>query len=70
MEAYGRNKITLKIAMIMLAAGNSRRFGGNKLLYEVDGMPMYRHILDLLMEVENEVKNILKQKIINQQNHQ
>ena len=51
----------MKIAMIMLAAGNSRRFGGNKLLYEVDGMPMYRHILDLLMEVENEVKNILKQ---------
>ena len=51
----------MKIAMIMLAAGNSRRFGGNKLLYEVDGMPMYRHILDLLMEVENEMKNILKQ---------
>ena len=42
----------MKIAMIMLAAGNSRRFGGNKLLYEVDGMPMYRHILDLLMRSE------------------
>ena len=52
----------MKIAMIMLAAGNSRRFGGNKLLYEVDGMPMYRHILNLLMEAENEITNILKQE--------
>lgn len=35
----------MKLAMIMLAAGNSRRFGGNKLLYEIDGMPMYERIL-------------------------
>ena len=27
----------MKIALIMLAAGNSRRFGSNKLLYEIDG---------------------------------
>ena len=35
----------MKLGLIMLAAGNSRRFGSNKLLYSVDGMPMYRHIL-------------------------
>lgn len=52
----------------MLAAGNSRRFGGNKLLYEIGGMPMYRHILNKLMEAENEIEtenkieNKLKQK--------
>ena len=42
----------MKIAMIMLAAGNSRRFGANKLLYEVDGMPMYRHVLSQLIKVK------------------
>ena len=41
----------MKIALIMLAAGNSRRFGSNKLLYEIDGKPMYRHILEKLMIV-------------------
>ena len=39
----------MKIALIMLAAGNSRRFGSNKLLYEIEGKPMYRHILEKLM---------------------
>ena len=39
----------MKIALIMLAAGNSRRFGRNKLLYEIEGKPMYRHILEKLM---------------------
>lgn len=31
---------------LLLAAGNSRRFGDNKLLYKIDGKPMYQHILD------------------------
>lgn len=33
---------------ILLAAGNSLRFGKNKLLYQLDGKPMYRYILELL----------------------
>lgn len=37
--------------LIYLAAGNSRRFGGNKLLYELDGMPLYRHLLERLIRV-------------------
>lgn len=42
----------MKIALIMLAAGNSRRFGSNKLLYMVEGKPMYRRILEQLLEVQ------------------
>ena len=36
------------IHIIYMAAGNSRRFGSNKLLYELDGKPMNRHLLDHL----------------------
>lgn len=45
----------MRIALIMLAAGNSRRFGGNKLLYEIDGNPMYRYILERLIAVAGAV---------------
>ena len=41
------------IHIIYMAAGNSRRFGSNKLFYELDGKPMYRHLLDRLTEIEN-----------------
>lgn len=40
----------VKLALIMLAAGNSRRFGSNKLMYEVDGVPMYQRTLRLHSE--------------------
>lgn len=33
---------------ILLAAGNSSRFGTNKLLYELDGKRMYRYVLEKL----------------------
>ena len=46
----------MKFALIMLAAGNSRRFGSNKLLYEIDGKPMYRHILEKLMAVAKQLE--------------
>lgn len=39
------------INIIYMAAGNSRRFGSNKLFYEIDGKPMYRHVLDRLLEI-------------------
>lgn len=35
-----------RIALVLLAAGDSRRYQGNKLLDEVEGKPMYRHIVD------------------------
>ena len=49
----------MKIAMIMLAAGNSRRFGANKLLYEIDGIPMYRHVLEQLDDTKKKIENSL-----------
>ena len=48
------------IHIIYMAAGNSRRFGSNKLFYELDGKPMYRHLLDHLTEIKdryNKLKN-------------
>lgn len=39
------------ICCVLLASGFGRRFGSNKLLYEVDGKPMYMHALELLREV-------------------
>lgn len=41
------------IHIIYMAAGNSRRFGSNKLFYELDGKPMYRHLLECLIEIKD-----------------
>lgn len=41
------------IHIIYMAAGNSRRFGSNKLFYELDGKPMYRHMLERLIEIKD-----------------
>ena len=45
------------IHIIYMAAGNSRRFGSNKLFYELDGKPMYRHLLDHLIEIKDRYNN-------------
>ena len=44
----------MKIKMIYLAAGNSRRFGSNKLYYEISGKPMFRYELETLEKVLEE----------------
>ena len=43
--------------IIYLAAGQSRRFGANKLLWKIDGKPMFAHTLDLLLEIVAEKEN-------------
>jgi len=40
------------IRLILLAAGTSRRFGGNKLIWEIDGKPMLQHILEKLTQIK------------------
>jgi len=37
----------VNIGCVLLAAGSGRRFGGDKLLYEVNGVPMVEHALAL-----------------------
>lgn len=41
----------MKVRIIYLASGNSRRFGSNKLLYQLDGKEMYLHLLERLMRI-------------------
>lgn len=41
----------MKIRMIYLAAGNSRRFGSNKLFHEINGKPMFTYGFEALTEV-------------------
>jgi molybdenum cofactor cytidylyltransferase len=50
-----------KIALILLAAGNSVRFGGNKLLSVYHGKRMYRHIVD---QVERLAPETFAEKIV------
>lgn len=45
------------IHIIYMAAGNSRRFGSNKLFYELDGKPMYRHLFERLVEIKDRYNN-------------
>lgn len=33
----------MKVGAVLMASGTGRRFGGNKLLYPVEGVPMIRH---------------------------
>lgn len=51
------------IHIIYMAAGNSRRFGSNKLFYELDGKPMYRHLLDHLIEIKDRYNNLENARI-------
>ena len=48
------------IHIIYMAAGNSRRFGSNKLFYELDGKPMYRHLLERLIEIKDRYNKLKK----------
>lgn len=43
----------MKIHVILLAAGQSRRFGENKLLSILDGKQLYRHLTDRLARLDN-----------------
>lgn len=44
------------INLILLAAGRSSRFGENKLLYEVEGIPLYRRMVNTAVELKRESK--------------
>ena len=45
----------MKAAFIYMASGFGSRFGGNKLLEELEGKPLYRHGLDTLREAADRI---------------
>lgn len=54
------------IHVIYMAAGNSRRFGSNKLLYTYEGKPLYRHGLELLLKLKKEMGAELTVTVVTQ----
>lgn len=54
------------IQAIYMAAGNSRRFGSNKLLYLYEGKPLYRHGLELLLKLKQEMGEKLTVTVVTQ----
>ena len=54
------------IHVIYMAAGNSRRFGSNKLLYLYEGKTLYRHGLELLLKLKQEMGEKLTVTVVTQ----
>lgn len=53
-----------RVSIILLAAGNSRRFGENKMLYQVDKKPMYRHVLDHALRLFSEPDSVVERIVL------
>lgn len=51
-----RKETEMKMVMILLAAGNSIRFGSNKLLYPVEGKPMYLRAMERLLKARQKLQ--------------
>ncbi len=47
----------MKIHLIYLAAGSARRFGSNKLLYLLNGKPLFQYGLETLVNVQKHYPN-------------
>lgn len=48
----------MEYELILLAAGFSRRFGGNKLMYQVEGKPLYLRAGELLLALKEQRKDV------------
>ena len=47
----------MTLGIVFMASGFGRRFGSNKLLYPIDGTPLYTHALSSLIDATNELKS-------------
>lgn len=54
----GQNEL---LTLVVLAAGDSKRFGANKLLHRLNGKPMYQYILE---QIEKMPPELIVQKIL------
>lgn len=45
----------MKISIVILASGYARRFGSNKLLFDMNGKTMIEHVFQTIAELENDV---------------
>lgn len=54
----------MKINLILLASGNSKRFGSNKLLYKIDGKEMFKYSVDLADDLKKSLKESIKNIIV------
>lgn len=50
-----------KVGAILLAAGNSSRFGANKLLYEIEGKPLVQYSMEIISQLPFEQKIVVTQ---------
>lgn len=50
-----------KVGAVLLAAGNSTRFGANKLLYSIEGKPMVQRCMEQVIKVPFEKRVIVTQ---------
>lgn len=54
----------MKINLVLLASGNSKRFGSNKLLYKIDGKEMFKYSVDLADDLKKSLKESIKNIIV------
>ena len=54
----------LNLHLIIMAAGNSKRFGSIKLLHNINGVPMYQHVIDIIKKAEAENKLFSKKIVV------
>lgn len=54
----------MKISIVLLSAGNSKRFGSNKLLYKINGKEMFKYSINLAEGLKESFPDIIKNIII------
>lgn len=54
----------MKISLVILAAGSGKRFGSNKLLFEINNKPLYQHTIDMIKQAERLNESLFFEKII------
>lgn len=55
-----------KLLLILMAAGDAKRYGDNKLLVDIDGKAMFRHVLDHLVRYKNDNREDTELVVVSQ----